>query len=100
MAPKNDPWIDPAFEDLVRETAYFLWENGGQVHGQEQEYWFRSLEICLRRRNCDKALKAPVTLAEVAGGSLAGKDSSDASSSAVHSRFGLSRMASGPAARI
>lgn len=64
MAPKNDPWIDPAFEDSVRKTAYFLWENGGRVQGQEQEYWFRALEMCLRRRNCDKALEAPVTLAD------------------------------------
>jgi hypothetical protein len=26
---KYDPWGDPQFENAVRETAYFLWEQAG-----------------------------------------------------------------------
>lgn len=51
-----DPWTDRAFEQSVRETAYFLWEHNGRQPGHEQEYWFEALERCLRQRNCDKAL--------------------------------------------
>jgi hypothetical protein len=65
MTSNDDPWVDPKFEEDVRSTAYFLWENGGCIHCQEQDYWFRALEMCLRRRNCDKALDAPFTLAEM-----------------------------------
>ena len=74
MTSYEDPWVDPAFEEAVRNTAYFLWENDGGVHGREQDYWFKALEICLRRRNCDKALEAPVTLQEMAGGPNEGPD--------------------------
>lgn len=54
----KDPWGDPAFEQTVRDTAYFLWEQDGRPNGREQEYWFTALERCLRRRESDKALNA------------------------------------------
>lgn len=68
MTSHHDPWVDPAFEEAVRNTAYFLWENDGGVHGREQHHWFKALERCLRQRNCDQALEAPVTLKEMADG--------------------------------
>lgn len=58
---QRDPWADPTFEQAVRDTAYFMWENGGRPDGREQEYWFRALEVCLRRRNLDKQLGEPAT---------------------------------------
>jgi len=54
---KSDPWGDPAFEQAVRETAYFLWEQDGRPEGREQEYWYRSLERTLRERNSDRGLR-------------------------------------------
>lgn len=50
---KRDPWGSPAFEQAVRETAYFLWEQDGRPEGREEEYWFRALERSLRERNAD-----------------------------------------------
>lgn len=44
----NDPWIDPLFEQRVRDTAYFLWEQDGQPDGKELDYWYAALEKCLR----------------------------------------------------
>ena len=61
MPDPRDPWADPDFEQSVRDTAYFMWESDGRPEGREQEYWFRALETCLRRRNLDKALGEPVT---------------------------------------
>jgi hypothetical protein len=52
----DDPWRDPDFEQAVRDTAYFLWEEDHRPEGREQEYWFRALEKCLRQRNLDHAL--------------------------------------------
>lgn len=45
----SDPWVNPAFEQSVRDTAYFLWEKDGRPEGKEQDYWFRALDECLRR---------------------------------------------------
>lgn len=53
---KSDPWADPAFEQMVRDTAYFMWEQDGQPSGKEQEYWYAALEKCLRQHHADKAL--------------------------------------------
>jgi hypothetical protein len=53
----SDPWGDPAFEQAVRETAYFLWEQDGRPQGREQEYWYRALERTLRERNADHGLR-------------------------------------------
>lgn len=52
-----DRWGDPAFEQAVRETAYFLWEQDGRPQGREQEYWYRALERTLRERNADHRLR-------------------------------------------
>ena len=61
---RKDPWVDPAFEQTVRDTAYFLWEQDGRPFGREQEYWFAALERCLRRRESDKALNASLETRE------------------------------------
>lgn len=63
-APKPDPWIDPEFEQSVRDTAYFLWEQDGKPDGREQDYWFAALERCLRRRESDKALSNSLNLSD------------------------------------
>ena len=53
----HDPWVDPAFEQNVRDTAYFMWENEGRPSGREQDYWFAALEKCLRQREADRLLR-------------------------------------------
>lgn len=58
-AAPADPWTDPTFEQAVRDTAYFLWENDGRPAGYENDYWFRALEQCLRERRYDEALQQP-----------------------------------------
>lgn len=55
----DDPWIDHEFEQSVRETAYFLWEQDGRPEGREQEYWFEALKRCLRERDADALLREP-----------------------------------------
>ena len=61
----TDPWVDPLFEQRVRETAYFLWEQAGRPDGQEQQYWFEALDRCLRERQADDMLqKQPPALPE------------------------------------
>jgi hypothetical protein len=57
--PSSEPWGDPQFEQAVRETAYFLWEQDGRPQGREQEYWYRALERKLRERTADKQLSEP-----------------------------------------
>ena len=54
-----DPWRNTDFEQAVRETAYFLWEQDGRPNGREQEYWFRALERALRERHADRDIKQP-----------------------------------------
>jgi DUF2934 family protein len=56
MGHELDPWVDPKFEQDVRDTAYFLWEADGRQEGREQEYWFLALRQCLRSRDCDQEL--------------------------------------------
>jgi hypothetical protein len=56
--PEHDPWVDPAFEPAVRETAYFLRDQAGRPEGREQDYWFRALERSLRERGADAAIAA------------------------------------------
>jgi hypothetical protein len=56
MSDQDNPWGDPNFEQAVRETAYFLWEQAGRPEGREQEYWYRALERHLRQRNADGAM--------------------------------------------
>lgn len=55
----GDPWANPAFEQSVRATAYFLWEKEGRPEGREQDYWFQALEQCLRQYREDKARAQP-----------------------------------------
>lgn len=52
-----NPWGDTAFEQAVRDTAYFLWEHDGRPEGREQDYWYAALEKCLLQRESDKSLK-------------------------------------------
>lgn len=59
-----DPWVDPEFEQSVRDTAYFLWEQDGKPNGREQQYWFTALERCLRRRESDMALNGSLNARE------------------------------------
>ncbi len=58
MAEAKDPWVSPEFDQAVRETAYFLWEQDGRPDGREQEYWFRALERHLRERRADREMSA------------------------------------------
>jgi hypothetical protein len=51
-----DPWADRQFEQAVRDTAYFLWEQDGRPMGREQDYWFQALERCLRQHQNDRHL--------------------------------------------
>lgn len=59
MASKteHDPPVDPAFDQKVRETAYFLWEQDGRPEGREQDYWDRALERTLREHDADRKLQ-------------------------------------------
>jgi hypothetical protein len=50
---QRGPVVDVQFEQAVRETAYFLWEQDGRPLGREKEYWFRALERTLRERNAN-----------------------------------------------
>jgi hypothetical protein len=52
----QDSWGDPAFEEAVRETAYFLWEQDGRPFGKETDYWYEALERTLRQRKADQEL--------------------------------------------
>ena len=54
--PPPEVWADPAFEQSVRDTAYFLWEHDGRPGGKEHDYWYRALEQCLRQRQADELL--------------------------------------------
>lgn len=44
------------FEEAVRLTAYFLWEQDGRPIGREQEYWHRALEKHRATRTFDRWL--------------------------------------------
>jgi len=42
--------MSPAFEPIhfseeqIARRAYQIWEEEGQIHGRDQEYWFRAIE--------------------------------------------------------
>lgn len=40
---------DGDFEQLVRVTAYHLWERDGRPPDGEKHYWYKALEKCMRR---------------------------------------------------
>ena len=48
-------------DSVIREQAYFLWEQDGKPEGRENDYWFRALERQLRERNADRDLKSGPT---------------------------------------
>ncbi|CDP52442.1 DUF2934 domain-containing protein [Paradevosia shaoguanensis] len=50
-------WRDPEFEQAVRDTAYFMWEQDGRPAGREKDYWFRAMEQHLRMRRNEKELR-------------------------------------------
>lgn len=50
-------FVDQDFDRRVRETAYFLWEHAGRPWGREKEFWFISLDRCLRERQADELLR-------------------------------------------
>ena len=56
MMSEGNPWGDPNFEQAVRETAYFMWEQDGKPGGREQEYWYQALKKHLRQRDADAAI--------------------------------------------
>lgn len=38
------------FDLIVRDTAYFLWEQEGRPDGRTDEFWYRALEEHFRAR--------------------------------------------------
>lgn len=42
------------FEQVVRETAYFLWQQAGSPEGRDQEFWYRSLQRHARGPTADE----------------------------------------------
>jgi len=50
-------WGDQAFEQAVRDTAYFMWEQDGRPPGREKEYWYRAMEQHLRQRRDEEELR-------------------------------------------
>lgn len=56
-APNESVWNDATFEQAVRDTAYFMWEQDGRPPGREQEYWYRALEQHVRSRQSEKELR-------------------------------------------
>jgi hypothetical protein len=44
----------PDFEQIVRKTAYELWERDGCPQGGEKHYWHLALAKCLRQREEDE----------------------------------------------
>ena len=44
---------DEEYEEAVRQTAYFLWEQDGKPEGQANTYWLRAQERHARQRDYD-----------------------------------------------
>lgn len=57
MTDQLRPEEDDAFEEAVRKTAYFLWEQDGRPHGRHEEYYLRALEMHRRERTFDRWLR-------------------------------------------
>ena len=47
-------WVK--FEETVRLTAYFLWEQDGRPEGRAEEYWRRAYEKHRSERTYDRWL--------------------------------------------
>jgi hypothetical protein len=50
MYQDTERFIDLNFEQLVRQSAYHLWENDGRPDGREKDYWFKALQQELSAR--------------------------------------------------
>ena len=55
--PDDPDFNDPALEEAIRLTAYFLWENDGRPEGRAEEYWRRAREKHLSERTYDRWLE-------------------------------------------
>jgi hypothetical protein len=55
--PSQSPPEDEAFQEAVRKTAYFLWEQDGRPHGRHDEYYLRALEKHRLERTYDAWLE-------------------------------------------
>ena len=53
----TDPFWDARFEQAVRETAYFLWEQDGGPEGREKDYWLLASERTLRERKANDEIR-------------------------------------------
>lgn len=45
-----------ALAEMIRNTAYFLWEQDGRPEGRSFDYWLRAKEMHLRQMAYDKWL--------------------------------------------
>jgi len=45
------------FEEAVRKTAYFLWEQDGRPEGRHEEYYLRALDMHRRQLDYDAWLE-------------------------------------------
>ncbi|WP_375451294.1 DUF2934 domain-containing protein [uncultured Devosia sp.] len=45
-----------AAAEMVRRTAYFLWEQDGRPEGRSFEYWLRAKELHMRQMAYDQWL--------------------------------------------
>ena len=48
-----DTIADTSIEEMVRETAYFLWEQDGKPEGRDQEYWYRAEQRTQREHDAN-----------------------------------------------
>lgn len=53
---ENERVEDEAFQEAVRRTAYFLWEQDGCPEHRHEEYYLRALEQHRRQRDYDRWL--------------------------------------------
>ena len=51
MYEDTEKFVDLDFEQLVRQTAYHLWEDDGRPLGKETDYWFKAMEQLLKARD-------------------------------------------------
>jgi hypothetical protein len=52
------PSTDARFEQMVRDTAYFMWEADGRPEGRDEEYWHRARQACLGQHSLDEQYDA------------------------------------------
>ena len=54
---RQTPIDDEAFQEAVRRTAYFLWEQDRRPHGRHEEYYLRAVDQHRRERRYDRWLE-------------------------------------------